>query len=182
MHMTYPSPPKLSFPVDPYEVGGYHFRDRVRRKVLLWATHLGDDVQAAAGNEVKAIGDGEVVWSEIRPGSEKKKNWGGLVVVGHNNDQLDGAGFQTFYSVYGHLTDLRVNTGDFVIGGQTLGVVAERLTSENGWWEIAHLHFGIYSGPWRDVVLPGYKRIEEFRTKTKWWQEPRSFIEQYNSN
>ena len=180
--MAYPSLPKLNLPVDPYEVGGYHFRDRVRRKILLWATHLGDDVQAVVGTEVKAIGDGEVVWSEIRPGSEKKKNWGGLVVVGHNNDQLDGAGFQTFYSVYGHLMNLRVNTGDFVIGGQTLGVVAERLTPENGWWEIAHLHFGIYCGPWRDVVLPGYKRIEEFRTKTKWWQDPCSFIEQYNSN
>jgi murein DD-endopeptidase MepM/ murein hydrolase activator NlpD len=69
-----------------------------------------------------------------------------------------------------------------VVGGQVIGVVAEGLTPENGWWKIPHLHFGIYVGPWRDSVLPGYKRFEEFRTKTKWWEDPSSFIEKYNQN
>ncbi len=193
--MTYPEPQKLYWPIEPYKIGGYGWRERVRRKIILWATHLGDDVEAAAGTEVKAIGDGEVVWSEMRAGSEKKRNWGGLIVVAHSDKapapitsvvskalpDSDGK-TSNFYSLYGHLEDLRVNVGDQVVGGQVLGVVAGALTPENGWWKTPHLHFGIYVGPWRDVVLPGYKRMEEWRTRTKWWRDPSGFIEQYNKN
>ena len=193
--MTHPTPLKLSLPIEPYTITGYRFGDRLRRKVVLWATHLGDDIEAWAGTEVKAIGDGEVVWSEMRLGSQKKRNWGGLIVVAHSNKSpilksaaasgilSDGSSkTQTFFSVYGHMRELRVAAGDQVVEGEAIGVVAEGYTAENGWWKIPHLHFGIYVGPWREVVLPGYKRVEEWRTKTKWWRDPRVFIEQYNKN
>jgi len=181
--MSYPVSDKLMLPVEQYEVSGYSFKEKVRRKVVLWATHLGDDVTVAAGSEVEAIGDGEVVWSEMRLGSEQKRNWGGIVVLAHGcNFQSSIFNFQTFYSVYGHLRDLQVEVGDRVVAGQKIGEVAGSYTPENGWWKIPHLHFAVYVGPWREGILPGYKRVEEFRTKVKWWRDPRSFISEYNKS
>jgi len=173
--MSFPTPDKLQVPVEPYAVKGYTFHKRVRRWIVLWATHLGDDVVVPAGTQVGAIGDGEVVWSQMRPGEDLKRNWGGIVVLGHENNG------KTFYSVYGHMKDLQVKVGDRVLIGQQLGVVADSYTPENGWWKIPHIHFAIYTGPWENKILPGYKRIEEFRTKVKWWQDPKSFIDQYNN-
>lgn len=191
---------KLFFPIEPYVVppGILHFGQRVRSRVILWARHLGDDVIAEPGTSVVAIGRGEVVWAEMRLGTQAKRNWGGIVVVAHGDKRQNtehttasaaprsGGGTQNtefvpaFYSVYGHLTDLAVKVGDTVQGGQQLGVVAPGRTPENGWWKTPHLHFGIYVGPWRDQVLPGYLRPFEGRTKFAWWREPKPFIEAYN--
>ena len=102
--MSFPIPDKLQLPVEQYKVGGYKFHKRVRRWWILWATHLGDDVVVPAGTQVSAIGDGEVVWSQMRLGEDLKRNWGGIVVIGHKNN------FQTFYSVYGHMRDLQAST------------------------------------------------------------------------
>lgn len=181
--MSYPVPDGLSFPVAPYEVSGYVFGECVSRRLFWGATHLGDDV-GKAGAVVSAIGDGEVVWCEMRPGSDKKRNWGGIIVLAHKSKILAGAramvGRQNFYSLYGHLTNLAVAKGDIVKKGQHLGMVAEGRTPENGWWEIPHLHFAICVGPWRGAVLPGFWRWWECRTKKKWWRSPKAFIEEYN--
>jgi murein DD-endopeptidase MepM/ murein hydrolase activator NlpD len=166
---------KLIWPVEPYNVSGYEFGSKVGRWFGLRATHLGDDVVVSAGTVIKSIGEGKVVWSEIRPGSEEKRNWGGIVVIAHEYEEI------VFYSVYGHLRDLGVSVGDRVVIGQQLGVVAEGLTSENGWWKIPHLHFAIYTGSWNEEILPGYFRIWERRTKKKWWKNPKEFIENYNN-
>jgi len=162
------APPELQFPIDPYDTGEYYrFGDVIRRRVILWAVHLGDDVAAGAGTFVRAIGDGEVVWSETRRGSMQRRNWGGLIVVKHDS----------FYSVYGHMSHLRVTKGARAARSDILGEVAEGNTPENGYWERPHLHFGIYTGPWRDEVLPGWWRIEQFwRTKLRWWHDPRMFL------
>jgi murein DD-endopeptidase MepM/ murein hydrolase activator NlpD len=171
----------LIYPVDPYKVRGYTFAEKVRQKVFFWSTHLGEDVEAEPGVVVSCIGGGEVVWSEMRKGSSEKSNWGGIVVIRHqNNWQSPVFNFQNFYSVYGHMKDLEVNAGDRVGRGQRLGVVAEGLTPENGWWKIPHLHFAIYVGPWDDKIVPGFKRLGEWRTKVKWWRCPSKFIEEYN--
>lgn len=169
---------KWRLPIMPYETGRYlRFGQKIRRRGLLWATHLGDDVVASPGTPVAVIGQGEVVWSEVRPGSHMKPNWGGIVIVRHHN-------FQTFYSVYGHMKNLSVKKGERVIGGQKLGVVAEGNTPENGWWQTPHLHFAIYTGPWRDRVLPGYARPDDWlrvsprRTRRQWWHNPQEFIRQ----
>lgn len=180
---------KLVWPVEPYRLGGYKFGDRIRRKVFLWAVHLGDDVLADAGVPVKAAAEGEVVWSEVREGRPDKRNWGGLIVLRHNQNfqfsifptslKLRGAGnLHTFYSVYGHIGDLRVKVGDKVAAGQEIGRVAAGNTPENGWWEKPHLHFAIYTGPWNNEVPAGWWRPEQWRrTKLKWWQNPREWLQ-----
>lgn len=183
------------FPVEPYALkdGYYRFGTRVRSRRILWARHLGDDIVAAPGTQVRSIGSGTVVWSGMRLGSEKKRNWGGLVIIEHTKSQVPMTNDQsnpksqnqkqeTFYSIYGHITDIAVSVGEKVNGGQRLGVVAAGLTPENGWWKIPHLHFAIYTGPWTGEILPGYKRFFDGRTKFAWWRDPASFIEEYNSS
>jgi murein DD-endopeptidase MepM/ murein hydrolase activator NlpD len=166
----------LQYPVQPYIVEGYSFGTRVRSRIILWARHLGDDVILKAGTEIVAAGDGRVVLSELRPGSQERRNWGGVVIIEHIRPESG----EKFYSVYGHMKDVRVKMGDMVQSGQVVGVVAEGLTAENGWWKIPHLHFAIYVGPWLDMILPGYKRFFDDRTKFSWWRDPRTFIEDYN--
>ena len=160
----------LQLPLEPYQVGGYAFGERLRRRFGVPAVHLGEDVVAEPGTRVNAIGAGRVVLAKMLLGSEEKRNWGGVVIIQH----------QTFYSIYGHLKVLQVKSGEAVTGGQSLGEVAGSSTPENGWWKIAHLHFAIYTGPWQGQVLPGWWRPERFwRTRLSWWHAPRAFIEEY---
>lgn len=172
--MTTPAS-SLTLPVTPYEVNGYTFGQRVRSRKILWARHLGDDILASEGTPVTCIGDGVVVWSEIRNGSKEKRNWGGVVIVEH----VHSATGLFFYSVYGHITNLAVEQGADIKMGDQVGVVAAGNTPENGYWKLAHLHFGIYVGPWTRQVLPGYARPFEGRTKFSWWENPKSFITSY---
>lgn len=181
--MPYPIPQRLSLPVGPYVVSDEHwkFGDRVPRRFGLWARHLGDDVVVPAGTVVSAIGEGEVVLAETLPGSERRRSWGGVVVIKHKI-QNPKSKIDVFYSLYGHLINLAVAKGDVVAGGQKLGEVASGYTPENGWWKIPHLHFAIYTGRWRGVVLPGYWRPERFwQTRRSWWHEPERYIEEYNA-
>lgn len=188
---------QLQLPVTPYTTGEFRqFGERIRRHLILWATHLGDDVAAAAGMTVQAIGEGKVVWCEMRLGSEAKRDWGGVVIIRHDRGGRNKeAGMKetsaeaTFYSIYGHITDLEVVRGQKVERGQQLGVVAPALTPENGWWRRAHLHFAIYTGPWKEQILPGYARPDDWlrpgatrRTRLAWWHDPRQFIATYNES
>ncbi len=180
----YPEPDKLTLPVDTYKLGDlYSFGTRIRRHIIFWAIHLGDDIAAPAGTTVKAIGKGKVVWAQMRPGSEERRDWGGVVILGHTNPR----DHSIFYSVYGHLAGLAVNEGAGVTGGQTLGTVAAAKTPENGWWLHSHLHFAIYTGPWKNQILPGWARPEHRfmrgsskQTKLAWWHSPRKFISRYS--
>ncbi len=173
--MSIPTP-ALQWPIQPYEITGYKFGQRVRSRKILWARHLGDDILADASTSVACIGDGTVVWSEMRLGSAQKKNWGGVVIIEHANPHSG----LVFYSVYGHLTGLAMKEEQIVGAGDSVGVVAEGNTPENGYWKLPHLHFGIYTGPWSHNVLPGYARPFEARTKFAWWQNPKPFIEAYS--
>lgn len=181
----------LFLPIEPYELkdGYYRFGTRVRSRWILWARHLGDDIVAKPGTSVRSIGQGKVVWSGMRLGNVKKRNWGGLVIIEHTKSprkvRNEPRGKQistqdTFYSVYGHLSNLRFQAGDHIRAGDVVGEIAEGLTPENGWWQIPHLHFAIYTGPWTGEILPGYKRFFDGRTKFAWWRDPASFIEDYN--
>lgn len=183
----------LQWPVESYTTGDYlKFRDRIRRHKILWATHLGDDVAVGTGTLVKAIGAGEVVLAKILPGSKEHRSWGGVVVLKHKTSNINHSlvstgimagvaksSIQEFFSIYGHIKDLRAVKGDQVTGGHILGEVAEGYTAENGWWKQPHLHFGIYTGPWQGEVLPGYWRPEQFwRTRLAWWHDPQNFIKE----
>jgi murein DD-endopeptidase MepM/ murein hydrolase activator NlpD len=142
----------------------------------LWARHLGDDIIAEPETEVRCIGDGKVVWSEMRLGTELKKNWGGVVIVEHVNPNTG----LLFYSVYGHLMSLNMQESSEVRVGDLVGVIAPGDSPENGYWKLPHLHFGIYTGPWTHQVLPGYARPFEGRTRFAWWQNPVPFIKEYS--
>lgn len=165
----------LRLPFEPYDVTGYAFGQRVRSRKILWARHLGDDIVADPGTHIVCIGDGKVIWSEMRLGTPEHRNWGGLVVIEH----VGPATGLLFYSVYGHMNNLTVLQGASVHIGDTLGEVAAGDTPENGCWKLPHLHFGIYTGPWTGKVLPGYARPFEGRTKFSWWQNPKPFIKTY---
>lgn len=156
---------KMSEPVDNYQSAarGWRFGEKLWRRGFLPAVHLGEDILAAEGEDIKAVLAGEVVFSRTLAGREDQRSWGGLVVLRHRD----------FYSVYGHLTDLRVAARENVLAGAVLGKIAGGNTAENGWWEKPHLHWGIYTGPWRGEVLPGWWKIERWwRTRLSWWQNP----------
>lgn len=167
---------QLQLPISSYAVTGYRFGQRIRSRMILIARHLGDDILAEPGTEIRCIGDGKVVWSEMRLGSQQKRNWGGIVIVEHEHKE-NGL---VFYSVYGHLYNLAVKESDQVRMGDLIGAVAPGLSPENGCWKLAHLHFSIYTGPWSGVVLPGWLRPFEGRTKLSWWQDPKPFVDSYN--
>jgi len=173
----FPVPGRLQLPVEQYKVEGYKFGERVRSRVILWARHLGEDVLAPPGTEIKAAGEGRVVWSEIRRGAKNKPNWGGIVIIGHKHKDTG----EVFYTLYGHLTNLAAAVGDEVTVGQKIGVIAAGSTPDNGWWKLPHLHFSIYFGPWTNQVPPGYSRFFEGRTKFSWWRKPSQFITEYNA-
>ena len=165
----------VSYPIEPYKVDGYRFGQFVRSRVILFARHLGDDIIAPAKTPVRAVADGRVVWSEVRPGTEERRNWGGIVILAHKHKDTG----HVFYTVYGHVTAIAVQKGDSVSRGQVVAAVAAGSTPQNGWWKQAHLHFGVYAGPWTGKVLPGYFRPFEGRTKVRWWEDPGPFLTQY---
>jgi murein DD-endopeptidase MepM/ murein hydrolase activator NlpD len=165
----------LRWPVVGYTTGEfYRFGAWVRSRGG-FIVHLGDDVAVAAGTAVIAIAAGRVVQAEVRPGSIKKRNWGGIILIEH--EIVEG---EKWYSLYGHVGKIGVQTGSKVEGGQRLAEVARGLTPENGGWKEAHLHFGIYVGRWQPgQVLPGYKRWWSLRTRRRDWRDPQEFIANY---
>ncbi|CAK7013849.1 MAG: hypothetical protein DELT_02173 [Desulfovibrio sp.] len=87
------------------------------------ATHLGLDLASIARSPVPAGNDGVVVFADYLG------IYGNLVVLDH------GLGLQSLYS---HLSEISVKTGDTVTRGQTLG-----RTGVSGMAVGDHLHFGI---------------------------------------
>src|SRR3989338_9189257 len=105
--------------------------------------HLGEDISASQGTEVRSIGQGMVVEVNYNPASG---NYGGRVLVQYSTQ------IETVTAVYGHLgkntddplTDnIYVSVGQSVNEGQALGRIGS--TAENGGWP-PHLHFGIHRG------------------------------------
>lgn len=116
------------------------------------SVHLGVDLFAPAGTEVRAPLDGTVLG---RADNRAVGDYGPTVILGH---RLEGIPFHT---LYGHLarTDLdRVEPGQSVARSSVVGHVGE--THENGGWP-PHVHFQIIAealGPVSDypgVARPG---------------------------
>lgn len=173
--MPYRNTPALTFPMDNYQVNGLPFGKRSVLDGVLWGIHLGEDIMAPVGTDVRAIGRGTVVYSALHAGDKEKGNWGYIVIIRHRHPRRR----QTFYSLYGHLGDCYKRIGDQVELGEPLGFIGEGYTAENGFWE-AHLHFALYLGPWKKEVLPGYWKDGDTRTRPEWWAVPSEFIERYN--
>jgi murein DD-endopeptidase MepM/ murein hydrolase activator NlpD len=122
-----------------WEGGQYGFVRNPRRigtAVVYTRFHEGIDIQPlqrdTAGEPldvVHAIAAGTVVYTNIVPSNS---NYGRYIVVEH---QLDGC---PYYSLYAHLSAIRVKTGDPVAQGDPLGVMGH--TGEGIDRERAHLH------------------------------------------
>ena len=175
--MAYPFTPTLEFPLKNYKVNSYHFGEHCAYNGENWGIHLGEDVNRPTGTSVKCIGRGKVIYSALHPAKDKRGNWGNIVIVAHKNPKNR----KPFFSLYAHLDRRDVVKGERVSVGQPIGVVGKANSVENGMWPEAHLHFGIYCGPWKGRVLPGYHRKGDKRTRLSWWRHPTEFLRQYPS-
>jgi len=86
--------------------------------------NTGIDIKASRGKEVRCIFPGVVSLITYMSG------FGNMVIVDHN----DG-----YYTVYAHMDEVRVTTGEFVEGGGPIGSVGE-----SGSLEGPKLHFEVY--------------------------------------
>ncbi|MFA6427801.1 MAG: peptidoglycan DD-metalloendopeptidase family protein [Candidatus Magasanikbacteria bacterium] len=138
--------------------------------------HLGEDFAVDAGTQVKSIANGEVVksvrWAlcdkvEIIDGVRKKvedsHGWGGVVIIKHevvNPDVFSSDGTiitastennpTVVYSLYGHLTNIKVEDGDIVKKGDIIADVAKLCIYD------AHLHFEVKDAKaFQDDILGG---------------------------
>lgn len=173
--MAYPHTPQLQFPLKDYIVNALRFGVRGFYGGVDWGVHLGDDIVRRAGTAVYSIGRGSVVYSAMHPGSVSRGNWGNVIIVAHKNPLTR----KVFYALYAHLGSRLKKRGERVACGEKIGVIGKGYTAENGWWE-PHLHFSIYTGPWKGEVLPGYYKKEHKRTKLSYWEDPQKFINTYN--
>lgn len=172
--MAYLTTPKLIFPLEHYVVNSVQFGKRSEYAGVLWGVHLGEDCRASAGTDVRAIGRGRVVYAAIHEGTQEKSNWGHITIIRHKHPKRK----EPFYSLYAHLGKCFKRIGEKVEMGEPLRFIGEPDTPENGFW-YSHLHFAIYTGPWKDEVLPGYWKEGETRTRPEWWQNPSEFIRGY---
>ena len=106
-----------------------YFGDKLTYNETLkqWETHNGIDFQVASGSPVYSILDGVVtsVYSNLLEGN--------VVVIEHENGLV---------STYGSLdSELLVEKGDEIKGGETIGKVSATATSESD--AGAHLHFSL---------------------------------------
>jgi murein DD-endopeptidase MepM/ murein hydrolase activator NlpD len=123
----------------PWEGGQYGFvRDPTDTAggVVYTRFHEGIDIRPlhrdANGDpldEVRAIADGKVVHANLVP---RHSNYGKYVVIEHH---WDGS---NYYSLYGHLSSIAVQSGDMVTRGQRIAVMGYTGTGLNR--ERAHLH------------------------------------------
>jgi len=91
-----------------------------------WTENLGIDIRAAEGDAVRAVSQGTVKWVTWQRGM------GNLALLDH------GGGY---YTVYGHLEVVFVDSGEAVEGGGVIGRVGDR-QSLNG----PILHFQVWNG------------------------------------
>ncbi|WP_395692912.1 peptidoglycan DD-metalloendopeptidase family protein [Nocardioides sp.] len=90
-----------------------------------WGLHDGTDFGVSCGEPMRAIAGGTVMeryWSDV---------YGNRLYV--NLGQING---KNFTAVYNHATSYRVNVGDTVSRGETVGYVGS-----TGWSTGCHLHF-----------------------------------------
>jgi murein DD-endopeptidase MepM/ murein hydrolase activator NlpD len=108
----------------PWEGGQYGFvRDPVETSAGMFYTrfHEGIDIRPLRRDphgepldEVRAVGDGKVVHTNLVPGYS---NYGKYIVIEH---RWDGS---SYYSLYGHLSSIAVQPGDTVKRGQRVAVM-----------------------------------------------------------
>lgn len=104
----------------------------LRWRGLLPGIHRGVDIQVPSGTEVRAMAGGRVRFAG------EMRGYGNVVWIDHGGEVL---------SVYAHLSELRVRTGQAVDGREVVG-----LSGSSGEVSAPHLHFEIWR--WGRVTDP----------------------------
>lgn len=122
---------EINWPLQDYRYGGDFFGDVI---------HTGVDIPAPTGTPVLAVGHGRVVWAGYglyRGGYDETDPYGLAVAIEHDFGYQD----QKLYTVYGHMSQIDVALGQYLVSGERLGLVGEtgRVTGP-------HLHFEVRLG------------------------------------
>ena len=144
----------FEFPCDGFEVNGDPFGKECTHHDRVWGKHLGADFNTPQRTIVHSIANGKVIYTGFHPGIKGHPNWGNIIIIAHRL-----ADSSIIYSLYGHLKLILVMKGMTVEKGDPIGIVAEKMCPENGWWEKSHIHLGIFLDPEKKYlggVLPGY--------------------------
>lgn len=94
-------------------------------------SHPGVDIRVNPGTPIRAIADGKIV------STGAFWRWGNTIVIEHTN-MPDVPPGEPIYSVYAHLSTVRVKNGDEVQEGSIIG-----LSGDSEIAEMPHLHFQI---------------------------------------
>ena len=106
----------------------------LRWRGLLPEIHRGVDIAVPAGTEVRAMAPGRVRFAGEMGG------YGNVVWIDHGGAVVTG---------YGHLSELRVRTGDVVEGHAVIG-----LSGATGEATGPHLHFELWRWGWERDPVP----------------------------
>jgi len=99
----------------------------------------GLNLKVKKGTEVHAIYEGSVLFSGSLEG------YGNLIIIGHGDQ---------YHSLYGHLDQITVQSGDYIEEGQTIGLSGDTgsLVGETLYLELRHQGKPIDPAPWLQVA------------------------------
>ena len=106
----------------------FNLSGRIHPIYGLIRAHKGVDIVAPEGTKIRSAGEGVVIWS----GYNGKNSFGNAVIVAYPDGKL---------SLYAHLSDIIVKSGDFVKTGSTIGLVGNTGASSGN-----HLHYEVING------------------------------------
>ena len=118
---------QYGFVRDPTDTAGGVVYTRFHEGIDIRPLHR--DAHGEPLDEVRAIADGIVTYTNLVPGYS---NYGKYIVIEHHWDS------SSYYSLYGHLSSIAVQSGDTVNRGQRIAVMGYTGTGLNR--ERAHLH------------------------------------------
>ncbi|MBQ7552711.1 MAG: M23 family metallopeptidase [Rickettsiales bacterium] len=102
--------------------------------------HNGVDIAAPNGTNIRSAGDGEVIWEG------NNESYGNMIVVEHPDGKL---------SLYAHMQETNVKTGDKVKTGDSIGKVGNTGHSKGN-----HLHYEVIDGNRQDNGIKIKDRIK----------------------
>jgi len=180
----YPTADSLQFPFDDYlsKKGSNIFSTYNAIGNLKW--HLGDDVEARAGDDIYAIGAGIVRHAEYHTprwvDGKYYRNYGGMYIIEHN---VNGEKVCALY-VHMNFATFTKSVGQEVAKGEHLGQVGNQ--QQNGDYP-EHFHFGIHRGQYPanpneykygDWIFSGYTANTSI---LKDWYDPTDFVTNYQA-
>src|SRR5699024_2039696 len=107
------------------------YRTRVHPKTGQTKFHAGFNLGTPVGTTLKASSSGVVLTASTMNG------YGKPIMISHS---ING---KTYTTLYTHLNDINVSSGQAVSQGDVIGA-----TGKTGMSTAPHLHFEIHEGPW----------------------------------